>query len=123
MKLFRLVGRWDEIISYVIQMNYTARQAFVVSNQVLNNFEAVYTHITYMCMETIQRFAEFHFNHCSFTIPRYIMGFASFDNNSVRKRLKKHLRDLEYKCKTSKSDKKTILISWKHLGKKIMAQI
>ena len=37
MKLIRLVSRWDEIISYVIQMNYTARQAFVVSNQVLNN--------------------------------------------------------------------------------------
>ena len=33
------------------------------------------------------------------------MGFASFDHNNVRKRLKKHLRDLEYKCKTSKSDK------------------
>ena len=103
-------------------MNYTARQAFVVSNQILNNFEAVYTHITYMCMETIQRFAEFHFNQCHFTIPKYIMGFAVFDYNKVRKRLKGHLRDLEYKCKTSKSNDHTIKISWKHLGKKLMVQ-
>ena len=102
-------------------MNYTARQAFVVSNQVLNNFEAVYTHITYLCMENIQRFAEFHFNFCTFKIPRYVMGFATYDPLRVKKRLKKHLRDLEYKCKTSKEDNLIIIISWKHLAKKIMA--
>ena len=103
-------------------MNYTARQAFVVSNQVLNNFEAVYTHITFMCMETIKRFAEFHFHQCRFTIPAYVMGFAPHDISKVRKRLKKHLRDLEYKCKTSSTDHAVIRISWKHLGKKIMIQ-
>ena len=101
-------------------MNYTARQAYNVSTQVLTNFEAVYSHITFQCMESVQRFAEFHFTHCSFVIPRYVVGYAVYDSNIVRKRLKKHLRSLEYKVKTCKADKHTIIISWSHISKNLL---
>ena len=98
-------------------MNYTARQAFHTSNQVINNFEAVYTHVTFGCMETIQRYSEFHFNECTFTVPTYVMGFAIFDPSKLKSRLKKHLRTLEYKVKTSKKDPYILVISWKHVAK------
>ena len=98
-------------------MNYTARQAFNVSTQVVTNFEAVYSHICFQCMESIQRFAEFHFTHCTFIIPKYAVGYAVYDSNLIRKRLKKHLRSLEYKVKKTKDDSNTIIISWSHISK------
>lgn len=101
-------------------MNYTARQAFHTSNQILNNFESVYTHIAFMCMENIQRYSEFHFNCCTFSIPRYVMGFATFDAEKVKDRLRKHLKSLEYRVKTSKTDKNTICISWGHIFKSVL---
>ena len=100
-------------------MNFTARQAYHQSSQVTNNFDSVFTHITFMCMETIKRFSEFHFDKCSFEIPSYIMGFAIYDWNKVKTRLKKHLRSLEYKVKTSSDNEQTIMISWKHISKSI----
>ena len=100
-------------------MNYTARQAFYNSNQVLNNFEAVYVHISFMCMESIRRYSEFHYNNCTYTIPMYIMGFAIYDFQQIKRRLKKHLRDLEYKVKTSKVSPNIICISWSHIAKTI----
>lgn len=100
-------------------MNYTARQAFHSSSQVLNNFEAVYVHICFMCMESIRRYSEFHFNHCTFTIPPHILGFAIYDPKLIKKRLKRHLRDLEYKVNTSKTDSNIIIISWAHIAKTI----
>ena len=103
-------------------MNYTARQAFNVSTQVVTNFEAVYSHICFQCMENIQRFAEFHFTYCKFCIPMYVVGFAVYDSNIIRKRLKKHLRSLEYKVKTCKSDKNIIIISWSHISKNLLSK-
>ena len=100
-------------------MNYTARQAFHNSSQVLNNFEAVYVHISFMCMESIRRYSEFHFNHCTFTIPPHILGFALCDPKSVKRRLKRHLRDLEYKVVTAKNDPNVIIISWAHIASTI----
>ena len=97
-------------------MNYTARQAFSVSTQVLTNFEAVYSHICFQCMESLQRFSEFHFTQCAFTIPTYVVGYAVFDIRKVKHRLKRHLRSLEYRVKTSKADKSTIIISWDHIS-------
>ncbi len=98
-------------------MNYTARQAYSTSTQVVTSFEAVYSHICFQCMESIQRFAEFHFTHCIFCIPKHVVGYAVYDTDIVRKRLKKHLRSLEYRVKKSKDDPNTILISWAHLSK------
>lgn len=98
-------------------MNYTARQAYFQSSQITTNFDAVFTHITFMCMETIKRFSEFHFDKCTFAIPSYVMGFAIYDWRVVKKRLKKHLRSLEYKVKTSTEDEQIIVISWKHISK------
>ncbi len=100
-------------------MNYTARQAYHQSSQVLNNLDAVFTHVTFMCMESIRRFSEFSFDKCAFEIPAYIMGFAIYDWKIVKKRLKKHLRSLEYKVRTASFDEKTIVISWKHISKSI----
>lgn len=99
-------------------MNYTARQAYNMSTQVITNFEAVYAHICFQCMESIQRFAEFHFTHCTFEIPKYIIGFAIYDCNQIRKRLKKHLRSLEYKVR--KDGPNTIIISWSHVSQKLI---
>lgn len=101
-------------------MNYTARQAYNVSTQVVTNFEAVYAHICFQCMESIQRFSEFHFTHCTFGIPKYVVGYAVYDSNTIRKRLKRHLRSLEYKVKKSKDDPDTIIISWSHISKNIL---
>ena len=101
-------------------MNYTARQAFNMSTQVVTNFEAVYSHICFQCMENIQRFAEFHFTHCTFTIPRYVVGYAVYDIDNIRKRLKKHLRSLEYKVKKCKTDPATLVISWSHISKNLL---
>ena len=101
-------------------MNYTARQAYNVSTQVVTNFEAVYSHICFQCMESIQRFSEFHFTHCTFSIPLYVVGYAVYDSNLVRKRLKKHLRSLEYKVKRCKDESNTIIISWSHVSKSIL---
>ncbi len=100
-------------------MNYTARQAFCKSNEVLTNFEAVYTHITFLCIENIKRYSEFHTNECSFSIPAYILGFALYEVKDVKKRLKKHLRSLEYKVQSSHTDKNTIIISWAHIGQSL----
>ena len=101
-------------------MNYTARQAYSISTQVLTNFEAVYSQICFQCMQSVQRFSEFHFTHCTFAIPRHIVGYAVFDTKMIRRRLKKHLRSLEYKVKTSKEDKLTIYISWSHINKTLL---
>ena len=101
-------------------MNYTARQAYNVSTQVLTNQEAVYSLICYQAMESIQRFAEFHFTHCTFHVPRYVVGYAVYDHNNIRKRLKKHLRSLEYRVKNSKEDRNTIIISWSHISKHML---
>ena len=100
-------------------MNYTARQAFYTSNQVLNNFEAVYTHVAFMCMETIQRFSEFHYNRCCFPVPEYIIGFAVYDREKLKKRLLKHLRSLEYKVRESEARPFRLKISWKHIAKSV----
>ena len=100
-------------------MNYTARQAYNISSQVVTNFEAVYAHVCFSCMEAIQRYSEFHFSHCAYTIPQYIVGFAVFDPLKVKHRLKKHLRSLEYKVKTQKEDRNTLIISWSHISKQI----
>lgn len=96
---------------------YTARQAYNTSNQVTNNFESVYVDITYMCVQHIQRHSEFHFNKCVFAIPTYIMGHPVYDITKVKRRLKKHLRTLEYKVATCKMDPSSLLISWEHVGK------
>ncbi len=98
-------------------MNYTARQAYHQSSQITNNFDAVFTHITFMCMETIRRFSEFHCDKCVFEIPTYIMGFAIYDWRVVKYRLKKHLHSLEYKVKTSDNDEHVLVIWWKHISK------
>lgn len=101
-------------------MNYTARQAYNVSTQVVTNVEAVYSHICFQCMESIQRFSEFHFSHCKFCIPMYIVGYAVYDSNVIRKRLKRHLRSLEYKVKRSKEESNTIIISWSHISRNLL---
>ena len=101
-------------------MNYTARQAYNMSTQVVTNFEAVYSYICFQCIEVIQRYAEFHFTHCTFCIPRYVVGFAVYDSTIVRKRLKRHLRSLEYKVKTCKNEQNTIIISWSHISKLLL---
>jgi len=100
-------------------MNFTARQAYNVSTQVVTNFEAVYAQICFQTMESIQRFSEFHYTHCSFAIPRYIVGYAVYDVDLVRKRLKRHLRSLEYKVKTCQKERNHILISWSHHSKNV----
>ncbi len=100
-------------------MNYTARQAFHTSSEIVTNFEAVRVHIFYLCMESIKRYSEFHFNECTFQIPQYLLGYALFDARAVRKALTKHLRSLEYKVRKSPIDGNTILISWGHIGKSI----
>ncbi len=101
-------------------MNYTARQAYNMSTQTVTNFEAVYSHICFQCIESIQRFSEFHFSHCTFEIPTYIIGYAVYDSNIVRRRLKKHLRSLEYKVKTCKLNPRIIYISWSHISKYVL---
>ena len=101
-------------------MNYTARQAYNISTQVVTNFEAVYSQLCFQCMESIQRFAEFHFTHCTFCIPRYVVGYAMYDANVIRKRLKRHLRSLEYKVKTCREKENTIIISWSHISKHLL---
>ena len=100
-------------------MNYTARQAFCKSNEVLTNFEAVYTHISFLCMENVKRFSEFHSNMCTFSIPTYILGFALYKVTDVKKRLKKYLRSLEYVVQNSHTSDNTIVISWGHIGKSL----
>ena len=100
-------------------MNFTARQAFYTSNQVLNNFEAVYTHVAFLCMETVQRFSEFHYNKCMFAVPEFVIGFAVYDRDKLLKRLKKHLISLEYRVKTSATDPYRLKISWKHISKSV----
>ena len=101
-----------------MKMNYTARQAYNVSAQVVTNFEAVYSHICFQCMESIQRFSEFHFTNCTFSIPAYVVGYAVYDFHKVRKRLKRHLRSLEYKVR--KTNDHTLLISWSHMSKSLI---
>ena len=99
------------------KMNYTARQAFHTSNQVVTNFDAVFVHIAYQCMEVIKRYSEFHFNECNYKIPEYIIGYAIYDAHAIKRKLKKQLRQLEYKVFTSKDDRNTICISWQHISK------
>ncbi len=103
-------------------MNYTARQAYNVSSQIITNSEAVYSHICYTCMESIKRYSEFHFSHCPFTIPTYLVGFAVFDPIKVKHRLKKHLRSLEYKVKTDNESKNklSIIVSWSHISNTVL---
>ena len=100
-------------------MNYTARQAFHTSSEIVTNFEAVRVHIIYLCMETIKRYSEFHFHECTFQIPQYLIGYALFDPRAIRRSLKSHLKGLEYKVKKSYKDEYNILISWGHIGKTI----
>ena len=97
-------------------MNFAARQAFCKSNQVLNNFEAAYTHVAFMCMEAIQRFSEFHYSKCTFTVPHFVIGFAVYDRAKLTRRLIKHLESLEYKVKEREGQLK---ISWKHISKSV----
>lgn len=102
-------------------MNYTARQAFCKSNEVLNNFDAVCTHVIFLCMENIKRYSEFHYNECSFVIPQYILGFAIFNPHRVKRKIKQHLRSLEYKVITSQSDNFILHISWEHIGNSVLS--
>lgn len=95
---------------------FSATQAYNQSNEIINNFEAVYLHIAEQCMQHIRRHCEFHFNRCTFQIPSYVMGYALFDTKKVRRRLRKHLRSLEYKVKNGKN---SIVISWEHIGNKL----
>jgi len=97
-------------------MDYSARDAFIVSNQVLNNFEAAYTHIAFLCMECIKQFSEFHYNSCAFSIPPFMIGFALYNVAAVNHRLRKHLRRLGYRVWSAPGGTRHRLhISWGHV--------
>lgn len=95
-------------------MIYTARQAFHASRESSNALEAVFIHITRACMDAIRQYSQFHFTQCTYTIPSYVMGFSLYDIPTIREKIVRHLKTLEYNVHVSQKRPATLIVSWGH---------
>jgi len=94
---------------------FTARQAYALSNTRISNVRAVLEHMIQLCTDTIRRFAELHHHQCQFRIPLMLIGYGAYDIERIKRLLRRHLRRLEFRVKSSPTDPSALIISWKHI--------